>query len=159
MLALFTGFALVLGYGGFLVVPAGGAGGGGLTGPLRLFPGEPGDLAVALAGTLILLAAAFAAVVLHRRRLVAVILLGAVGLLVALAFVTLSAPDLALTQLSVEVVTVILLLLALYFMPQQDPVEPVRRWGWLRRTRDLTLAGAAGLGVGGLAWGVLTRPF
>ncbi|HSO80397.1 MAG TPA: hydrogen gas-evolving membrane-bound hydrogenase subunit E, partial [Chromatiaceae bacterium] len=159
MLALFTGFALVLGYGGFLIVPAGGAGGGGLTGPLRLSSAEPGVLVVALAGTLILLAAAVAAVVLHRRRLVAVILLGAVGLLVALAFVTFSAPDLALTQLSVEVVTVILLLLALYFMPQQDPVEPVRRWGWLRGARDLTLAGAAGLGVGGLAWGVLTRPF
>jgi multicomponent K+:H+ antiporter subunit A len=159
MLALFTGFAVVLGYGGFLVVPPGGAEGGGLTGPLTPVPAEPGDLVVALAGTLILLAAACAAVVLHRRRLVAVILLGAVGLLVALAFVTFSAPDLALTQLSVEVVTVILLLLALYFMPQQDPVEPVRRWGWLRRARDLTLAGAAGLGVGGLAWGVLTRPF
>jgi multicomponent K+:H+ antiporter subunit A len=98
-------------------------------------------------------------VCLHRRRLVAVILLGAVGLLVALAFVTFSAPDLALTQLSVEVVTVILLLLALYFMPQQDPVEPARPWRWLRLGRDLALAGAAGLGVGGLAWGVLTRPF
>ena len=38
------------------------------------------------------------------------ILVGAVGLFVALAFVKFSAPDLALTQLSVEVVTIVLLL-------------------------------------------------
>ncbi len=159
MLSLFIGFALVLGYAGYLGSPGRGGAGGGLTGPLTLTTADPGDLAVALVGGLVLMASAVAAAWLHRRRLVAVILLGAVGLVVALAFVTFSAPDLALTQLSVEVVTVILLLLALYFLPQQDPVEPSGPRGWLRGGRDLALAGAAGLGVGGLAWGVLTRPF
>jgi multisubunit Na+/H+ antiporter MnhB subunit len=74
---------------------------------------------------------------------------------VSLIFIKFSAPDLALTQLSVEVVTVILLLLALYFLPQHTPVEssPRRRW------RDAVLAVLAGGGVGALAWAVLTRPY
>jgi multicomponent K+:H+ antiporter subunit A len=38
-----------------------------------------------------------------------------------LPFVLFSAPDLALTQLSVEVVTIVLLLLALHFLPQRHP--------------------------------------
>ena len=46
-----------------------------------------------------------------------------VGLMVSLAFVRFSAPDLALTQISVEVVTIILLMLALYFLPQLTPFE------------------------------------
>jgi len=154
MLALLIGFALVLGYVGYL-----GHGGADLTGPLALTDVASIDLAAALVGTLVLLGAAVMAVRLHRRRLVAVILLGAVGLVVTLAFVTFSAPDLALTQLSVEVVTVILLLLALYFLPQHDPKEPTSPWGRLSKWRDLALSVAAGLGVGGLAWGVLTRPF
>ena len=49
---------------------------------------------------------------------------------VALTFVKFSAPDLALTQISVEVVTIILLLLALNFLPRETPREstPARRW-------------------------------
>jgi multicomponent K+:H+ antiporter subunit A len=100
-------------------------------------------------------AAVLATTVLHRRRFVALVLVGAVGLLVALTFVKFSAPDLALTQLSVEVVTIILLLLALYFLPQRSPAESPPG----RRARDLVLAGLAGLGVGALAWAVLTRPY
>jgi multicomponent K+:H+ antiporter subunit A len=45
---------------------------------------------------------------------------------VSLAFVKFSAPDLALTQLSVEIVTIVLLLLALYFLPQRAAPEPDR---------------------------------
>ena len=80
----------------------------------------------------------------------ALIVLGAVGLLVSLIFVNFSAPDLALTQLSVEVVTIILLLLALYFLPQRSPAEsqPGRRRAATWRWRSL-----AGGGAGGLAWG------
>jgi multicomponent K+:H+ antiporter subunit A len=54
---------------------------------------------------LIGMAAAIGTVVAHRQRLLALLLLGATGLVVCLAFVWLSAPDLALTQLLVEVVT------------------------------------------------------
>ena len=45
--------------------------------------------------------------------------------------------------------------MALYFLPAHTPAES----GGGRRTRDLLLAGAAGLGAGALAWAVLTRPY
>ena len=48
--------------------------------------------------------------------------MGGDRVMISLAFAYLSAPDLALTQLSVEVVTIILLLLALNFLPRR------RRW-------------------------------
>ena len=100
-----------------------------------------------------LVLATLAATVLHRQRIIALILVGAVGLIVALVFVKFSAPDLALTQISVEVVTSILLLLALYFLPVSTPRESsaVRRW------RDLGLSLLAGGGAGAMAWAVLTR--
>jgi multicomponent K+:H+ antiporter subunit A len=50
---------------------------------------------------------------------------------VSLTFVRFSAPDLALTQLSVEVVTMILLMLALFFLPQRPP-RLVRAGAWAR---------------------------
>ncbi len=55
-------------------------------------------LAVGAVGTLIM----------HRQRWIALVLLSVVGLVVSLAFVKFSAPDLALTQLLVEVVTIVL---------------------------------------------------
>ncbi len=76
-----------------------------------------------LFGGLALIAGAVLAVRWHRRRFLALIPLSVVGLMCALAFVRFSAPDLALTQLAVEVVTIILLLLALYFLPQRTPVR------------------------------------
>lgn len=110
---------------------------------------------VTLSGAVLMSIAALATVVLHRQRLTALILISVVGLFVALAFVRFSAPDLALTQLSVEVVTIVLLLLALYYLPQQSPRESSggRRW------RDLWLAGLAGLATASLTWGVLIRPY
>jgi len=113
-------------------------------------PVQPVD-GVSLLAAAALVAATLATTLLHRRRFVALIVVGAVGLIVALAFVKFSAPDLALTQLSVEVVTIVLLLLALYFLPQEGPVES-RRW------RDGAIALLAGGGAAALAWAVLTRP-
>jgi multicomponent K+:H+ antiporter subunit A len=104
---------------------------------------------------LILIGAAIGTVILHRQRFMALLMLSVVGLIVALTFVKFSAPDLALTQLSVEVVTIVLLLLALYFLPSITPRES----GAGRHTRDLVLAGLAGVGAAGLAWAVLTRPY
>jgi len=82
-------------------------------------------------------------------------MLSVVGLIISLAFAKLSAPDLALTQLSVEMVTIVLLLLALYFLPATTPIEP----SLLRRAGDLALALVAGLLTAGLTWAVLTRPY
>jgi multicomponent K+:H+ antiporter subunit A len=103
--------------------------------------------AVAVAGTL-------ATVLLHRRRLVALVVLGVVGLAVSLGFALLSAPDLALTQLLVEMVTITLLLLALNYLPEESPAEPSR----VRRWRDGAIALAAGGGVAALVHAVITRP-
>jgi len=124
---------------------------GPLTGSAPLTPVDPVTLATALC----LIVGAVGTVIVHRQRFLALIMLSVVGLVTALAFVKFSAPDLALTQLSVEVVTIVLLLLALYFLPQHSPRES----GAARRGRDLVLAGAAGLGTGALTWAVLTRPY
>jgi multicomponent K+:H+ antiporter subunit A len=91
----------------------------------------------------------------HRNRLLSLLLLGAVGLMVSLVFVLLSAPDLALTQLLVEVASVLLMLLALKHLPAQAPPEDDSVW-W--RRRDALIAGACGLGVSLLCLGVLSQP-
>ncbi|UUY07910.1 monovalent cation/H+ antiporter subunit A [Pseudomonas sp. J452] len=91
----------------------------------------------------------------HRQRLVALLILGVGGMLVALAFARFSAPDLALTQLVVEVVTLVLLVLALYYLPSRTPEESSS----LRGLRDFILAGGCGVMVALLAYGVLTRPY
>ena len=67
----------------------------------------------AMALWLLVVAAGAAVVRWHGHRLLALILTSVVGLVVSLTFVYLSAPDLGLTQLSVEVVTTVLMLLAL----------------------------------------------
>jgi len=110
---------------------------------------------VAAVAWLLLAGATLGVVLLHRQRLLALILVGIIGMIVSLAFVYLSAPDLALTQISVEVVTVILMLLALNLLPKTSPAES----GAGRRLRDGVLASLAGLGVGGAVWAVMTRDF
>lgn len=64
--------------------------------------------AISLIAAAGLMLAAIGTVVVHRQRFTALVLIGAVGLVVALIFVKFSAPDLALTQLSVEIVTIVL---------------------------------------------------
>ncbi|NRB17175.1 MAG: monovalent cation/H+ antiporter subunit A [Rhodobacteraceae bacterium] len=91
----------------------------------------------------------------HRNRLLALVLIGVVGLIVSLSFNYLSAPDLALTQISVEVVTIILMLLALNFLPKDTPVESAIS----TRLRDGGIAITAGAGVGGLIYALMTRDF
>ena len=109
---------------------------------------------VAIMVWVIAVVAALASVVMHRQRLTAVILVGVVGLTTALTFAYFSAPDLALTQLSVEVVSTALLLMALALLPQVGPKESSNG----RRVRDIALAVLAGAGVTALMWAVLTRP-
>jgi multicomponent K+:H+ antiporter subunit A len=102
---------------------------------------------------LVLAGAALGCVVWHRERLVAIVLTSVVGLVVSLAFLGFSAPDLALTQLTVEVVTTVLMLMALARLPQTSPRESSPR----RRARDVTLAGLAGVGMAGVAVMAMTR--
>jgi len=103
---------------------------------------------------LVLVSGAVGTVVLHRQRLLALIVIGSVGLAVSLVFVMLSAPDLALTQLLVEMVTIALMLLALNYLPQHSPLEPSR----VRRWRDAAIALLAGGGVTALVYAMITRP-
>ena len=107
---------------------------------------------VAIAWALVLAATA-GLVLTHRNRLFALILVGIMGLIISLGFAWLSAPDLALTQITVEVVSVILMLLALNFLPRTTPRESSP----LRRMRDALVAAAAGTGIGALAYAVMTR--
>jgi multicomponent K+:H+ antiporter subunit A len=107
-----------------------------------------------LVGVLMLGGSALATALMHRNRLFAVLMLGLVGLMTSLLFARFSAPDLALTQLLVEIVTVILLLLVMYYLPQATPAES----GRTRRSRDAALAVLTGLGVAALCYTMLTRP-
>lgn len=91
--------------------------------------------------------------VIYRNRLLALITVNVVGLISSLAFILLSAPDLALTQISVEVVTLILMLLALYFLPK----ESIGTSGSIRLIRDTILSICVGAGIGFLAWTMMTR--
>ena len=76
-------------------------------------------------------------------------------MIVSLAFLQFSAPDLALTQISVEVVTTILMLLALNLLPKVSLREPSIG----KRVRDGAIAAVAGLGLAGLAYAIMTREF
>jgi len=105
-------------------------------------------------GLLVLAASGLFTAVFHRQRLVALLILGVGGMLVALAFARFSAPDLALTQLVVEVVTIILLMLALFYLPSSTP----REGSSLRGLRDVLVAGGCGVMVALLVYVVLTRP-
>ncbi len=118
-------------------------------GTRELLPASP----LALALWAVLIACGAALVLGHHQRFRSVLLAGGVGLVTALAFLGLSAPDLALTQLSVEIVSTVLLLMGLALLPQVTPRESSP----LRRLRDASLAIAGGGGVAWLAWLMLTR--
>jgi multicomponent K+:H+ antiporter subunit A len=122
---------------------------------------SPLDPALAVAWTVggaCALAAAWQA---KFHRFAALVLAGGAGLVTCLTFVWFSAPDLALTQLLVEIVTTVLLLLGLRWLPKRVPTP----WTWRgllaalpRRMRDLTIASAAGGGLAALAYAAMTRP-
>lgn len=124
--------------------------GGATAAPDReLLMGNP----LTIVGWFCLVGSTACVVAFHRNRLMALVILGVVGLMISMMFNYLSAPDLALTQLSVEVVTIILLLLALNFMPRETPAEGAG----LRQLRNVGLAAVGGLGVGGLMYAILSR--
>jgi multicomponent K+:H+ antiporter subunit A len=94
------------------------------------------------------------------HRLVATTLMGGAGLVTCLTFAWFSAPDLALTQIVVEVVTTTLFLLGLRWLPMRQQQWPDRlRWtDRARRGRDLLLAVLGGGGLAALSFALLTRP-
>ncbi len=94
------------------------------------------------------------------HRFAALTLLGGAGLVTCLTFAWFSAPDLAVTQLLVEIVTTVLLLLGLRWLPRrreeihEDTLLPARA----RRLRDLIIASVAGAGIAAMAFVIMTRP-
>ncbi len=94
---------------------------------------------VVLAG--VILAAAFATAR-TLSRLAVVAMLGAIGVCVMLVFVIFSALDLALTQIMVEVLTVVIFVLVLHHMPRF--VSPPRARVWVA---DAVVCGLFGLTV------------
>ena len=109
---------------------------------------------VAVTGAILMILSAIATVIWYRKRFIALIFLSVVGLIVSLVFAQFSAPDLALTQLSVEIVTIILLLLSLYFLPQTTDNESTPS----RLIRDLLISGLLGCVIGTICYAMLTTP-
>ncbi|TDF77862.1 monovalent cation/H+ antiporter subunit A [Pseudomonas sp. H9] len=96
------------------------------------------------------------------HRLAALTMVSVCGLMTCITFVWFSAPDLALTQLAVEVVTTVLILLGLRWLPRRiegvSPVSGTQEQARLRRLRDLVLAVLVGGGMALLSYAMLTRP-
>jgi multicomponent K+:H+ antiporter subunit A len=95
------------------------------------------------------------------HRLAALVFVGGAGLVTCVSFVWLSAPDLALTQLVVETVTTVLLLLGLRWLPKRVQefgpaygTANIIRW---YRVRDFAIAVGAGSALAALAYAVMTR--
>ncbi|WP_298142431.1 monovalent cation/H+ antiporter subunit A [uncultured Acinetobacter sp.] len=122
----------------------------GLTTGTRILTPAP-ILAIVL--WLLLFSACWMMLWFHHERIKAVLISGAVGLVVTMMFVALSAPDLALTQITVDVVTTVLLLMSLSLLPQLTPYESSRS----RRWRDALIAIGGGLSIGWIAWLIMTR--
>ncbi|MBT2150330.1 monovalent cation/H+ antiporter subunit A [Pseudoalteromonas tetraodonis] len=116
-------------------------------------PNTPIDIQNVI-GTGLLIIGAIATVIWHRIRMVSLLMLSIVGLMVSVAFTRFSAPDLALTQLTVEVATIILLMLALFFLPQSTPRESSS----LRILRDVVISSTVGVIIASICYALLTRP-
>ena len=126
-----------------------------------LLPIAPAFAVLWIVGAVCAVAAAWQA---KYHRLAALTLLGGTGLCMCMTFLWFSAPDLALTQIVVEVVTTILILLGLRWLPRRDerlkvPSRAGARRTLLRRWRDLALALAAGGGMAVLSFAMMSRPF
>ncbi|WP_179178784.1 monovalent cation/H+ antiporter subunit A [Pseudomonas sivasensis] len=95
------------------------------------------------------------------HRLAALTMVSVCGLMTCITFVWFSAPDLALTQLVVEVVTTVLILLGLRWLPRRieevSPLPSSLRKARIRRLRDFLLSTVVGGGMALLSYAMLTR--
>lgn len=99
-------------------------------------PASPAFIVLWVVGGLCALAAAWNA---KFHRMVALLLMGGAGLCTCLTFLWFSAPDLALTQLVVEIVTTMLILLGLRWLPKREEslieTHAQQQELWLQRQR------------------------
>ena len=130
-------------------------------GQRSMLPLSPAFVLLWAVGMVCAVAAAWQA---KYHRLAALTLAGGAGLCTCITFLWFSAPDLALTQIVVEIVTTVLILLGLRWLPKRDEAlriatsaeQATTRW---RRLRDMVLALAAGGGMAWLAFAMISRPF
>ncbi|GHG09567.1 Na+/H+ antiporter subunit A [Deinococcus piscis] len=101
------------------------------------------DFSFSLLLILVLLLAGGVGVVLARNRLTAVILMGLTGFGTAATFLFFRAPDLALTQMVIETVTVVLFLLAFRYLPGIRSLPRTRP----QYITDISLAVASGVAM------------
>lgn len=101
-----------------------------------------------------------AAIQAKYHRFAALALLGGAGLVTAVTFAWFSAPDLAVTQLLVEIMTTVLLLLGLRWLPKRlKMIEGDNRFvARRRRAIDLVVASICGAGVAAISFAVMTTP-
>jgi multicomponent K+:H+ antiporter subunit A len=95
------------------------------------------------------------------HRLAALTMVSVCGMVTCITFVWFSAPDLALTQLVVEVVTTVLILLGLRWLPRRieevSPLPSSLPKARIRRLRDFLLSTVVGGGMALLSYAMLTR--
>lgn len=125
--------------------------------PLHITPPNVGFTLMWIVGAACAVAAAQRA---KYHRFAAVVLLGGAGLITCVTFAWFSAPDLAVTQLLVEIVTTVLLLLGLRWLPQRRTEVPGDRLlaARVRRGQDLVIAILFGAAMAAIAFLVMTRP-
>lgn len=121
----------------------------------------PGSIVFVILWLLAIACALGAAWQAKYHRLAALTMVSVCGLMTCVTFVWFSAPDLALTQLVVEVVTMVLILLGLRWLPRRieevSPLPSSLRKARVRRVRDLLLSTAVGGGMALLSYAMLTR--
>ncbi|MDX2452240.1 MAG: proton-conducting transporter membrane subunit [Desulfosarcina sp.] len=106
-------------------------------------------------GLVVLISAATVVVITAKKRLAAIGGLGGVGAGVALTFLVFGAPDIALTQLLVETLTVIIVSLILLKLPS---IESAKKRSAPRRAVDAVLSLATGLLIASLLMGIGSTP-
>ncbi|MCC7254247.1 monovalent cation/H+ antiporter subunit A [Hyphomicrobium sp.] len=118
------------------------------------------DVAFALVWIIGILCALATAHQAKFHRLAALILMSGAGLATCITFIYLSAPDLALTQLLVEVVTMVLILLGLRWLPKRldEGLLKTDSSMLMRRYVDFSIALVVGAGLALVAFAVMTRP-
>ena len=122
-----------------------------LAGGLRM-PDFGADLDLGVVAAVLLATAGALLAAVAERRIAAIGGLGAVGTGVAMLFVFYGAPDVAITQLLVDVMLIVLIAATMHRLPELGP----RPEG---RLRDALIAGGMGVAVAALTLAVTAEPF
>ena len=120
------------------------------------FPTELPSLYITEWVLVTVIATAAVAATVAPRRLTAIASIGVVGFTIALLFQILSAPDLAITQLMVETLFVVIIVLVIHHLPRLAATRPLTR---AQTTRNLLVALAVGATVTVLIWSATALPF